>query len=142
MDKDNGMERALLAMLVLVASVAVPARAQRPSPYHSQTHSHSRSRSYSTYEAHPHRARSYSSRGHHVPSSATSHSHRSVAAKDSFKREQPCPSTGRSSGACPGYVVDHVKPLACGGADAAANMQWQRIAEGKAKDKWERRGCK
>ena len=56
--------------------------------------------------------------------------------------KHPCPSTGRTSGACPGYVVDHVKPLACGGADAASNMQWQTVAEGKAKDKWERVGCK
>ena len=56
--------------------------------------------------------------------------------------KHPCPSTGRTSWACPGYVVDHVKPLACGGADAASNMQWQTVAEGKAKDKWERVGCK
>ncbi len=44
-------------------------------------------------------------------------------------------------GPCKGYVIDHVKPLACGGADAAENMQWQTIAEGKAKDKWERKVC-
>ena len=63
---------------------------------------------------------------------------RSGAAKDAFKRQQPCPSTGRGSGACPGYVIDHVKPLECGGADAPSNMQWQTIAAGKAKDKTER----
>jgi len=40
-----------------------------------------------------------------------------------------------------GYVIDHVVPLACGGADAPSNMQWQTVAEGKAKDKTERRGC-
>ncbi len=33
---------------------------------------------------------------------------RSTAAKDSFKRQQPCPSTGRGSGSCPGYVIDHI----------------------------------
>jgi hypothetical protein len=38
-------------------------------------------------------------------------------------------------------VVDHIQPLACGGADAPSNMQWQTKAEGKAKDKWERAGC-
>jgi Ni/Co efflux regulator RcnB len=91
------MGKALLAMLLLFASVAAPARGQRPSHYHSGMHGHSRSRSYSTHEAYPHRAHSHSCRGHHVRSSATSHSHRSVAAKDAFKREQPCPSTGRSS---------------------------------------------
>ncbi|HWG22007.1 MAG TPA: HNH endonuclease signature motif containing protein [Terracidiphilus sp.] len=63
---------------------------------------------------------------------------RSAAAKDAFKRQQPCPSTGRISGACPGYVIDHVKPLECGGADAPSNMQWQTVADGKAKDKTER----
>jgi hypothetical protein len=66
---------------------------------------------------------------------------RSVAAKDAFKREHPCPSTGRASGPCPRYVIDHVKPLACGGLDDPSNMQWQTVASGKAKDKWERRGC-
>jgi hypothetical protein len=63
---------------------------------------------------------------------------RSAAAKDAFKRQQPCPSTGRSSGSCPGYVIDHVNPLECGGADDPSNMQWQTIADGKAKDKTER----
>jgi hypothetical protein len=41
----------------------------------------------------------------------------------------------------PGYVIDHIKPLACGGADALSNMQWQTVAEAKAKDKIERVGC-
>ena len=66
---------------------------------------------------------------------------RSTAAKDAFKHQQPCPSTGESSGPCPGYVIDHVNPLACGGADDPSNMQWQTIADGKAKDKIERIGC-
>jgi hypothetical protein len=68
----------------------------------------------------------------------TGRTERSTAAKDSFKRQQPCPSTGRSSGACSGYVIDHVRPLECGGADSPSNMQWQTIADGKAKDKTER----
>lgn len=63
---------------------------------------------------------------------------RSAASKNAFKRQQPCPSTGKSRGACPGYVIDHVKPLECGGADAPSNMQWQTVAAGKAKDKTER----
>ena len=41
----------------------------------------------------------------------------------------------------PGYVVDHIIPLACGGADAVSNLRWQTVAEGKAKDLWERTGC-
>lgn len=63
---------------------------------------------------------------------------RSSAAKDEFKHEQPCPANGHTSGRCPGYVIDHVNPLECGGADAPSNMQWQTMADGKAKDKTER----
>jgi hypothetical protein len=63
---------------------------------------------------------------------------RSKAAKAAFERQLPCPSTGKTSGRCPGYVVDHVNPLECGGADDPSNMQWQTTSEGKAKDKTER----
>jgi hypothetical protein len=42
----------------------------------------------------------------------------------------------------PGYVVDHIKPLACGGADTPGSMQWQTIEAAKAKDKVERLGCR
>ena len=66
---------------------------------------------------------------------------RSEKAKASFKYMNPCPSNGNNHGACPGYVIDHITALACGGIDAASNMQWQSVAEGRAKDKWERKGC-
>jgi len=61
---------------------------------------------------------------------------RSAAAKEAFERQ-----TGYPHGR-PGYVVDHIKPLACGGSDSPDNMQWQTVAEAKAKDKTERIGCK
>lgn len=61
---------------------------------------------------------------------------RSAAAKDAFMRQ-----TGYPHGR-PGYVVDHIRPLACGGADAPGNMQWQTIAEARAKDRTERVGCR
>jgi hypothetical protein len=48
---------------------------------------------------------------------------RSQSAKNAFKHDHPCPSTGRNSGSCPGYVIDHVNPLECDGADSPANMQ-------------------
>jgi len=63
---------------------------------------------------------------------------RSHAAKAAFEREHPCPSTGKTSGRCPGYVVDHVHALECGGPDDPSNMQWQTTADAKAKDKTER----
>lgn len=66
---------------------------------------------------------------------------RSYEAKAEFKRQHHCPVTDSPKGRCPGYIIDHVKPLACGGADAPENMQWQTVEDAKAKDKWERKGC-
>jgi hypothetical protein len=55
--------------------------------------------------------------------------------------EHPCPPTGKTSGGCPGYPKDYIKPLACGGPDAVWNLQWQTVAEARAKDRWERKIC-
>jgi hypothetical protein len=67
--------------------------------------------------------------------------HRSREVTREFQREHPCPSTGGTTGACPGYRKDHVVPLACGGLDAVSNMQWQTIADARAKDAWELKTC-
>jgi len=91
---------------------------------------------------------------HNAPTKATSGQHRatytqgaqrdphgriqrSEKAKRDFQKSHPCPSTGRASGSCPGYVVDHVKPLKRGGQDAPSNMQWQTKQAAKEKDKTE-----
>lgn len=66
---------------------------------------------------------------------------RSQSAISDFKQLHPCPANGSTKGSCPGYVIDHVEPLACGGPDTPANMQWQTTADSKAKDKWERSDC-
>jgi len=66
---------------------------------------------------------------------------RSASAKKNFQASNPCPATGKTTGSCKGYVIDHKTPLACGGADVADNMQWQTAAEAKLKDKTERAGC-
>ena len=68
-----------------------------------------------------------------------SHHHikRSAEAKSAFKHEHPCPSTGARSGPCPGYVIDHVRPLKRGGADDPSNMQWQTRTAARQKDKTE-----
>ena len=74
-------------------------------------------------------------------SSVSANEHRSLEVKHEFQREHPCPSTGSPTGRCPGYIKDHVIPLACGGPDAVSNMQWQTVAAARAKDRWELKAC-
>ena len=66
---------------------------------------------------------------------------RSSSAKKLFRSQTPCPANGRTRGRCPGYVIDHIVPLVCGGLDDPSNMQFQTVEDGKAKDKWERKRC-
>jgi hypothetical protein len=60
----------------------------------------------------------------------------------SFRKVNPCPSTGKTSGACPGFVVDHLWPLCAGGEDSPKNMAWQPVDESYEKDKSERDLCR
>jgi hypothetical protein len=60
-----------------------------------------------------------------------------------FRRLHPCPADPQAKGACPGWAIDHVVPLACGGCDAVVNLQWLPIEAKSAsgtlpKDRWER----
>lgn len=66
---------------------------------------------------------------------------RSSDQRRSFMQQNPCPATGKSYGSCPGWIIDHINPLACGGADNPSNMQWQDKVSARAKDKWERKYC-
>jgi hypothetical protein len=117
----------ILAALIAVLLVGQPSYARRSgsSAWHDSASAH-------TYHARSHSARSYSgaARDRH------GRIRRSETAKRDFERQ-----TGFPHGRL-GYVVDHIKPLACGGADDPSNMQWQTAADAKAKDKWERKGCK
>lgn len=56
-----------------------------------------------------------------------------------FQRQHPCPATGLTTGACAGYAIDHVIPLACGGCDAVPNLQWLPQDVKTKKDGLERR---
>lgn len=61
-----------------------------------------------------------------------------------FRDLYPCPATGQSRGACSGFAIDHVIPLASGGCDAVSNLQWlpdaiKRCSGSLCKDRWERR---
>lgn len=49
---------------------------------------------------------------------------RDLAQVRAFRSENPCPATGRTRGACPGWHVDHIVALCAGGADRPSNMQW------------------
>lgn len=64
---------------------------------------------------------------------------RSATAKSSFRKGHPCPSTGKTSGRCPGYEVDHRVPVACGGSDSPSNMQWLSKNENRLKGS---QGCR
>lgn len=69
--------------------------------------------------------------------------YRSAEVIAAFKQEHPCPVNGKRSGSCPGWAIDHVIPLACGGCDAVSNMQWLpnglKSAAKIGKDRFERR---
>jgi len=77
---------------------------------------------------------------HHAVDHRSLKNVRSASAKRNFQASNPCPATGKTTGSCKGYVIDHKTPLACGGLDAPENMQWQTTAEAKLKDKTERAG--
>lgn len=62
---------------------------------------------------------------------------RSYKAKNAFRRKNPCPGTGKTTGKCRDYVIDHIIALKRGGADEPENMQWQTVEEARIKDRWE-----
>lgn len=69
---------------------------------------------------------------------------RSTAVLGAFKRIHPCPSTGLTTGACAGWAMNHVIPLACGGCDSVANLDWmpdeiKSCAEPWCRDRYERK---
>jgi len=49
---------------------------------------------------------------------------RSELVKQEFMKVHPCPSTGLREGLCPGWAMDHTRPLACGGCDSVSNLAW------------------
>jgi len=70
------------------------------------------------------------------------HIARNPASVAAFKRAFPCPATEVARGPCPGYVVDHIRPLCAGGPDSPINMQWQTREGSLVKDRAERQQCR
>lgn len=149
--------RALVVALFGTALLFTFEASARGSGGHSGTHSGSHSSAHSSGHSAGHASaggHTHSSSGvhrappvGHVPTSkraaqrVTRDKHgriaRSVKAKDDFRKGHPCPSTGKKSGACPGYVIDHRQALKHGGTDTAGNMQWQTSADSRIKDRSE-----
>ena len=67
---------------------------------------------------------------------------RDSSVRKAYQRAHPCPGNGTKTGACPGYVVDHIRPLCAGGIDRVSNMQWQTVKEAKKKDRLEVAECR
>jgi hypothetical protein len=157
--------RVIVAALLAACMGIAPQVAAKGSPHssttssHSSTHSHSGAHSSGSHSSGSYsRTSSYISGAHSIswsnsgsPAGAGTHSKagpgvqrdshgkivRSEKGKDNIKKQHPCPSTGKTSGSCPGYVIDHITPLKRGGADSPTNMQWQFEAAAKQKDRWE-----
>ena len=106
------------------------------SSYHPSyaSHTSSRTHSYLTYST---KSKHNSNYAIGVKRNSSGRIARSSKATSAFKKSHPCPSTGKSSGSCKGYVIDHVQALKHGGADAPSNMQWQTKEAAKLKDKTE-----
>lgn len=69
---------------------------------------------------------------------------RSALVLRAFQRLHPCPATGSTEGSCPGWSLNHVIPLACGGCDAVSNLDWmpneiKTCREPWCRDRWERK---
>ena len=124
------MRRALLSAALATALLASPGVFARGTHHSSASH-HSSSSHHSA--SHLHASRAYPG----VKRDAHGRIARDPHANEAFRKAHPCPATGKTYGACPGWTVDHIQALKHGGADAPYNMQWQTNAAAKAKDKWE-----
>jgi hypothetical protein len=76
---------------------------------HSSSGSHNHSKSSGSHSTSGHRNK----HGH-----GHGHIERGAQAEDEFMQSHPCPSTGKASRSCPGYVIGR-------GGDDPSNLQWQ-----------------
>ena len=67
---------------------------------------------------------------------------RDAQQKQTFRKQNPCPSNGTIRGACPGWQIDHSRALMNGGEDRPSNMQWLATDAHGAKTLADRAACK
>jgi len=132
----SGCQAFVLAIILVTAPLSIAGTGHHASRHHASGTHHSSTRTSGRASSKQH---SRSSRCASCARNAKGKIKRSRKAKRQFESQNPCPSTGKSTGGCPGYVVDHKTALAEGGVDEPSNMQWQTTADAKAKDKWERK---
>jgi len=61
---------------------------------------------------------------HEIPRWKDGSIKRSDKVLQDFKKIHPCPVTAQTIGACPGWQINHIIPLAVGGCDSIINLQW------------------
>jgi len=117
----------VLALALVAAPGAASAWGSSSSWSSGSSHKSSSSKSYRSGHLYTHHKASG------VERDSRGHIKRDPEQRRAFMRTHPCPSTGKTHGACPGYQVDHRQALACGGADDPSNMQWLTVEEHHAK---------
>ena len=98
-----------------------------------RSHREARSEARNSTTIHPSRARavgnlarSTSTRRTTCERDANGRIKRNPAARRAFQSSHPCPANAGTSGACPGYVADHIVPLKRGGADEPPTCSGRR----------------
>ena len=75
--------------------------------------------------------------------SAEGKSFRDPKVRAEFMLSHPCPSTGKTRGACPGFQVDHRWPICFhDGPDEPWNLQWLTVTAHRAKTALDVKVCK
>ncbi len=67
---------------------------------------------------------------------------RSRSTRAEFQRTNPCPSTGKPRGPCPGWQVDHHQPICADGRDAIDNLRWIEVEPHKEKTRKDVAACR
>lgn len=67
---------------------------------------------------------------------------RSSSVRAEFRKANPCPATGKKTGACPGWQIDHMHALCAGGVDEPGNLNWIKVEDHKRKTRQDVRECR